>query len=127
MGTQSTWAAFVGHDAGHMSVFHNKEKDDKLGVFVGNFMTGVGIGFWKYSHNTHHIMCNSIDSDPDIQHMPFLACNPKVISQPYMSTYFRAKFDYASDVFARFFVQHQDKLMYPLVFCFGRYNLYVET
>ena len=31
---------------------------------------GISLGWWKKSHNVHHIICNSIEHDPDIRHLP---------------------------------------------------------
>ena len=28
---------------------------------------------WKSDHNTHHVVCNAVEHDPNIQHMPMLA------------------------------------------------------
>jgi hypothetical protein len=32
------------------------------------------------SHNVHHIVCNSVEHDPDIQHMPLLACSNVILN-----------------------------------------------
>jgi acyl-lipid Delta6-acetylenase / acyl-lipid (9-3)-desaturase len=65
--------AFLGHDIGHNAVSHDWNTDNNVGLFVGNLFTGIGIGWWKRSHNVHHICCNSIEHDPDIQHAPIFA------------------------------------------------------
>ncbi|KAL2932098.1 Acyl-lipid, partial [Bienertia sinuspersici] len=31
----------------------------------------INIAWWKWTHNAHHIAVNSLDFDPDLQHMPF--------------------------------------------------------
>ena len=58
--------AFIGHDLGHNGITHIQAVDNILGIFVGNFVGGISIGWWKRSHNVHHIVCNSVDHDPDI-------------------------------------------------------------
>jgi len=50
--------AFVGHDVGHNAVSHKKFKETWLGVVLGNMTGGISIGWWKRSHNVHHIVCN---------------------------------------------------------------------
>lgn len=59
--------AFLGHDAGHNGITHIRKYDQMIGIFVGNFCNGIGISWWKNTHNVHHIMTNSADCDPDIQ------------------------------------------------------------
>lgn len=100
--------AFAGHDAGHNAVSGRRLPDSLLGVVLGNALTGVGIGWWKArttqhnspaptqhtthhnnghntaqhpqaTHNVHHCVVNSVDHDPDIQHMPFLAISPEFV------------------------------------------------
>ena len=46
--------AFLGHDAGHSCIFHNRFLDSMYGVMVGNVMTGISMAWWKDSHNVHH-------------------------------------------------------------------------
>ncbi|KAA8517322.1 hypothetical protein F0562_017615 [Nyssa sinensis] len=35
-----------------------------------NRVTGSSIAWWKWNPNAHHIACNGLDFDPDLQHMP---------------------------------------------------------
>ncbi|KAK8286479.1 hypothetical protein V6Z12_D08G298400 [Gossypium hirsutum] len=44
---------------------------DKKGHGTWNCLAGISMGWWKWTHNAHHIACNSLDFDPDLQHMPF--------------------------------------------------------
>ena len=77
--------AFVGHDIGHNSITHRRNVDYMLGA--GNVaLFGVSMGWWKRSHNTHHVVCNSVENDPDIQHLPVLAVTPSIF-KGVMSTY----------------------------------------
>jgi fatty acid desaturase len=50
--------AFIGHDLGHNAVSHNLTPDSSWGLFAGNFCTGISIGWWRRSHNIHHIATN---------------------------------------------------------------------
>ena len=58
--------AFIGHDLGHNAVTQNRELDNLLGLFV-NAGVGIGMSWWKSTHNVHHMVVNTADSDPDIQ------------------------------------------------------------
>lgn len=70
-------AAFIGHDLGHNSVSVDRKQDFNMGLFWGNFFTGISIGWWKISHNTHHNVPNALNHDPDIQHLPVFAIHPE--------------------------------------------------
>jgi fatty acid desaturase/predicted heme/steroid binding protein len=120
-------AAFVGHDTGHNGITHNSTIDAGIGLLFGNLFTGIGIGWWKKSHNNHHICCNSIDGDADIQHMPFVACNPKIVSNgPFWSSYFDKVFN-ATEPVTRALLSIQHIIYYPAIIGFARYNLYIQT
>eukprot|EP01044_Picomonas_judraskeda_P012215 COSAG03_NODE_1733_length_3586_cov_630.263550_3_plen_157_part_00 len=77
--------AFVGHDIGHNSITHRRSVDYMLGA-VNVALFGVSMGWWKRSHNTHHVVCNSVENDPDIQHLPVLAVTPSIF-KGFVSTY----------------------------------------
>mmetsp|Transcript_22416 Transcript_22416/g.78566 ORF Transcript_22416/g.78566 Transcript_22416/m.78566 type:complete len:502 (-) Transcript_22416:246-1751(-) len=115
--------AFPGHDTGHNAVTHIAWVDNLIGIFVGNFMGGVSIGWWKWSHNVHHIVCNSVEHDPDIQHLPVFAVTNKIFSR-FWST-FHSKW-MEMDAPARFFVRWQHWLYYPIM-CVARFNLYLQS
>lgn len=59
--------AFAGHDLGHMAVTHNRVVDNLIAVVGGNFVMGIAIGWWKATHNVHHLVTNYLEYDPDIQ------------------------------------------------------------
>jgi len=116
--------AFVGHDTGHNGVTHIRWLDNTIGICVGNLLGGVSIGWWKRSHNVHHIVCNSIEHDPDIQHMPVLAVDKSIVQKPYWSTYHNRVFH--ADAIARFLLAYQHYLFYP-VMAVARFNLYLQS
>lgn len=58
--------AFIGHDLGHSAVTQKRNIDNLLGLLV-NAGVGIGMSWWKSTHNVHHLVVNSADSDPDIQ------------------------------------------------------------
>lgn len=115
--------AFIGHDSGHTAVTHNFEMDKSIGIFVGNMTTGISIGWWKKSHNAHHIVTNSVEFDPDIQHLPVLAITDKFFKS--VRSMYHEKILYFDRV-ARFFVSNQHWLYY-LIMGLARYNLYVQS
>ncbi|KAI8169708.1 Fatty acid desaturase [Colletotrichum sp. SAR 10_70] len=106
--------SFAAHDAGHIGITHRFHIDSVLGIFIANFMGGLFLGWWKKSHNIHHIVTNSPKHDPDVEYLPFLAVS-------YRSTYYNRIMDY--DAMARFCVKFQKYSYYPLL-ALGRFNLY---
>eukprot|EP00536_Pseudo-nitzschia_multiseries_P015986 jgi/Psemu1/247217/estExt_Genewise1.C_9940014 len=116
--------AFIGHDLGHNAVTHNRVYDSYLGLFFGNFCTGIGIGWWKRSHNVHHIATNSCTYDPDIQHLPVFAVDPVLVTTKLFSTYANMYMP-LNDV-THVLVKYQHWLYYP-VMAFARFNLYIQS
>lgn len=115
--------AGLGHDLGHSSVSHRFERDYFFGSTLGNALMGISTGWWKQSHNTHHVVCNSIEHDPDIQHLPVFAVSATIFEYPFASSYHRKTFSMGA--MERFFVSNQHYLFYP-VMLFARFNLYVQ-
>lgn len=115
--------AFIAHDAGHNGITGVLAHDHLIGIFLGNLLGGVSIGWWKHSHNIHHVVPNDPNHDPDIQHMPFLAISNRFFTSLYSSYHKRIMF---FDLFSRFFVQLQHHLFY-LLMSLGRLNLYIES
>lgn len=58
--------AGLGHDLGHSGVTHNFHLDHKVGSSLTALM-GLSLCWWKSDHNTHHVVCNSVEHDPNIQ------------------------------------------------------------
>ena len=111
---------FTVHDAGHMGITHNFHIDTCIGIFIADFLGGLSVCWWKRNHNVHHIVTNSAEHDPDIQHMPFFAINHRFF-ESLRSTYYDRIMTY--DAFAKFTLKYQHWLYYPLL-TFGRFNLY---
>lgn len=65
-------------------------------------------------------MTNEPEHDPDIQHLPFFAVSHDFFKSLF-STYYSRVLEF--DTAARFFVQFQNWLYYPIL-CLGRFNLY---
>lgn len=111
---------FTAHDAGHMGITHDFNTDTVIGIFITDFLGGLSLGWWKRNHNVHHIVTNSPEHDPDIEHMPFFAISHRFFGSLH-STYYERVMTY--DPFARFMVRYQHYMYYPLL-TFGRFNLY---
>lgn len=116
--------AFIGHDLGHNSVAPDHVTNSYLGLIIGNFCTGIGIGWWKRGHNVHHIVTNSIEHDPDIQHLPIFAITPKFLESRVFSSWFNAHLHLCAA--AHVLVKYQHILYYP-VMAFARFNLYMQS
>ncbi|PQE14530.1 fatty acid desaturase protein [Rutstroemia sp. NJR-2017a BBW] len=111
---------FTVHDAGHMGITHDFTTDTVIGILISDFIGGLSIGWWKRNHNVHHIVTNSPEHDPDIEHIPFFAISHRFLTSLF-STYYERVMTY--DAFARFVIPYQSYLYYPILL-FGRFNLY---
>ncbi|KAL2257566.1 hypothetical protein VTK26DRAFT_9466 [Humicola hyalothermophila] len=111
---------FTAHDAGHMGITHNFQVDTVIGIVIADFLGGLSLGWWKRNHNVHHIVTNSPEHDPDIEHMPFFAISHRFFTS-LRSTYYDRVMRY--DAAARFFISLQHHLYY-VILLFGRFNLY---
>lgn len=57
---------FTAHDAGHRGITQDITADTLIGILIGNFCCGLSIGWWKSSHNVHHLVTNSpVGATPD--------------------------------------------------------------
>lgn len=111
---------FLAHDAGHMGITHSFQGDSLIGMLVADCLGGLSLGWWKRNHNVHHIVTNSPEHDPDIQHMPFFAVSHRFLSS-LRSTYYDKVLTY--DPVSKVTIKLQNYLYYPIL-CFGRFNLY---
>lgn len=50
---------FTAHDAGHRGITRNITADTLIGIFIADFCCGLSIGWWKSSHNVHHLLTNA--------------------------------------------------------------------
>jgi len=58
---------YLGHDAGHYALSKRRWVNDVWGHFGMTFLCGFSFGFWRARHNDHHVHCQEIDGDPDMQ------------------------------------------------------------
>lgn len=112
---------FTAHDAGHMGITHRFHVDTVIGIIIADFLGGLSLGWWKRSHNVHHIITNSPEHDPDIEHLPFFAISERFFENLH-STYYDRVMEY--DAFAKIMVRFQKYSYYPIM-ALGRFNLYV--
>ncbi|KAK9208242.1 hypothetical protein WN944_000596 [Citrus x changshan-huyou] len=117
---QSGW---IGHDSGHYQVMSSRGINRIVQILTGNCLAGISIAWWKRNHNAHHIACNSLDFDPDLQHMPFFVVSSKFFNS-ITSCYYERKLHF--DSVARFLVSYQHWTFYP-VMCFARINLFAQS
>uniref|UniRef100_A0A1D1Z2P3 Fatty acid desaturase 1 n=1 Tax=Anthurium amnicola TaxID=1678845 RepID=A0A1D1Z2P3_9ARAE len=117
---QSGW---IGHDSSHYRVLGSPGLNRVAQIASGNCLAGISIGWWKRNHNAHHIACNSLDFDPDLQHMPFFAVSSKLFHS-LTSRFYDRKMHF--DAVSRFLVRYQHWTFYP-VMCFARINLFAQS
>ncbi|KAI4328422.1 hypothetical protein L6164_020779 [Bauhinia variegata] len=116
-------SAYVGHDSGHYQVMSSRGYNKMAQLLSGNCLTGISIAWWKWTHNAHHLACNSLDHDPDLQHIPVFAVSSSFFGSITSVFYGRTlKFD----PLARFLVSYQHWTFYPVLIG-GRINLYLQT
>ncbi|KAI1505171.1 fatty acid desaturase-domain-containing protein [Biscogniauxia marginata] len=113
---------FTAHDAGHRAITHNFVVDTLIGIFIADFCCGLSIGWWKSSHNVHHLVTNQPEHDPDIQNVPLFATSPAFFKS-IRSSYYDG-FVFAWDAVADFLVPYQHYTYYPIM-AVARFNLYL--
>jgi len=115
--------AGIGHDLGHSSLSHDFFKDHAVGSTLSALM-GLSSCWWKSDHNTHHVVCNALEHDPNVQHMPVIAVTPKIFSRARFWDTYHNKWIGMDDA-AHFLVSYQHIIFYPLM-AVGRFNLYAQ-
>lgn len=111
---------FTAHDAGHRGITGNFVYDTLIGCFIADFCCGLSIGWWKSSHNVHHLVTNMPEHDPDLQNIPLFSTTPTYMKSVLSSFYnFRFVWDAACDLL----VPYQKWWYYPIM-AFARFNLY---
>ncbi|KAI1332272.1 fatty acid/sphingolipid desaturase [Xylariaceae sp. FL0255] len=114
---------FTAHDAGHMGITHSFHTDTVIGIIIADYIGGLSLGWWKKNHNVHHIVTNSPEHDPDIEHMPFLAVSHRLL-QSLRSTFYDRVMEY--DAVAKVALRVQPYTFF-LLMTLGRFNLYVNS
>ncbi|KAK2594056.1 hypothetical protein QQS21_008241 [Conoideocrella luteorostrata] len=112
---------FTAHDAGHRAITSIFAVDTLIGLFIADFCCGLSMGWWKSSHNVHHLITNQPEHDPDIQNVPLFATCPSFFKS-LRSTYYN--FTFVWDKAAEVLVPYQKYTYYP-VMGIARFNLYL--
>ena len=115
--------AYLGHDSGHYQAMMTRGCNRVAQILIGNCLTGISIAWWKWTHNAHHIACNSLDYDPDLQHLPVFAVSTRLFHS--LTSVFYGR-ELTFDPLSRFFVSYQHLTFYP-VMVVARFNLYLQT
>ncbi|KAJ3709363.1 hypothetical protein LUZ61_013068 [Rhynchospora tenuis] len=124
MGAAWIQSGWLGHDSGHYRPFPSLPRLNRiLQLLSGNCLAGISIAWWKRNHNAHHIACNSLNHDPDLQHMPFFAVSSRLFSS--INSYFYDR-TMQFDSLSKFLISHQHLTFYP-VMGFARINLFAQS
>ncbi|KAJ5965558.1 hypothetical protein N7481_012272 [Penicillium waksmanii] len=125
-GTSAFWLGcvwhqlvFTAHDAGHMGITHNFHFDTVIGIIIADFIGGLSLGWWKRSHNVHHIVTNEPEHDPDIQHIPFFGISHRFFNS-LRSTYYDREMTF--DIPSQSLLKLQHYTYYPIMML-ARFNL----
>lgn len=59
---------FTAHDAGHRAITSMFVVDTLIGLFIADLCCGLSMGWWKSSHNVHHLITNMPVSPYRLQH-----------------------------------------------------------
>ncbi|KAI0191337.1 fatty acid desaturase-domain-containing protein [Astrocystis sublimbata] len=113
---------FTAHDAGHLAITHIFAVDTLIGLFIADFCCGLSLGWWKSSHNVHHLVTNHPEHDPDIQNVPLFATCPSFFRS--ISSSYYENFVFVWDAVADFMVPYQRYTYYPIMGV-ARFNLYL--
>lgn len=113
---------FTAHDAGHRGISGNFVIDTLIGAFIADFCCGLSIGWWKSSHNVHHLITNMPEHDPDIQNTPLFSTSPTYI-KGVISTFYK-DFEFKWDAACEVLLPYQKYTYYPIM-ALARFNLYL--
>ncbi|KAM7203544.1 delta 8-(E)-sphingolipid desaturase [Rhypophila sp. PSN 637] len=113
---------FTAHDAGHRAITGKFVPDTLIGLFIADFCCGLSLGWWKSSHNVHHLITNDPASDPDIQNVPLFATSAEYFKSV-VSNYYD-NFVFYWDAVADVMVPYQAYTYYPIM-GLARFNLYI--
>lgn len=80
---------------------------------------GMSLGWWSDQHNTHHLIPNHPEHDPDIQLLPLFAFSARCF-EGFYSTYHRAQL--GSDRVTMALLSIQQYMFYPIMI-FARFSL----
>ncbi|KAK4737092.1 hypothetical protein R3W88_000789 [Solanum pinnatisectum] len=107
-----TWMqiSYLGRDSGHYFIMTIKGFNKMIQIMLEKRLSGIRITWWKWTHNAHHVACNSLDYDPDLHHLPVFAVS-SILFKSLNSTF------YGRD--------YQHFTFYP-IFCVSKVNCFVQ-
>ncbi|RVW72105.1 Delta(8)-fatty-acid desaturase [Vitis vinifera] len=73
-------SSYVGHDSGHYQIMSSPGFNKLTQILVENCITGISFAWWKWTHNAHHIACNSLDYESDLQHIPMFTVSSNLFN-----------------------------------------------
>jgi delta8-fatty-acid desaturase len=111
---------FTVHDAAHMGITHDFTIDSTIAMTIASWLGGLSAGWWKRSHNVHHLVTNDPEHDPDIQYIPIFAVTHRFL-ESLTSTYYERFMEY--DAVAKVLIRVQHYTYYPIM-AVARFNLY---
>ncbi|KAH9622074.1 hypothetical protein KSS87_007324 [Heliosperma pusillum] len=123
MGFSWIQIGWIGHDSAHYQAMINPKFNSLAHFVLVNCLSGVSIAWWKRSHNAHHIACNALEFDPDMQHLPIFAVSSKFFDS-LTSYFYERKMNFGS--ISRVLVRHQNLTFYP-IFAFLRIFMYAQS
>ena len=112
--------AGLGHDLGHNSVVRSRARNKLLGSLLAA-LTGLSTEWWRTDHNSHHVACNDVESDPNIQHLPLLSISEVFLRSPVYSRFHCRWLEAGAAARRAVSVQHWLFCLYMMV---ARFNLY---
>lgn len=69
------------HEGGHVSLTGNVKFDHALQVVVYGVGCGMSASWWRNQHNKHHAMPQKLGHDVDLNTLPLVAFNSKVVKK----------------------------------------------
>ncbi|XP_021953448.1 acyl-lipid (8-3)-desaturase-like [Folsomia candida] len=91
---------WFGHEAGHRSLTGNIKIDKFLHQLTFAMSIGLSPSWWNSQHNRHHAMPQRLKHDVDLETLPLIAFNKKVIKDSKLGGIFKNNF----------FIRNQAKL-----------------
>lgn len=70
------------HEGGHHSLTGNPKFDRLLQALIYGMGCGMSSSWWSSQHNRHHAMPQRLKHDVDLETMPLIAFNAKVVKNP---------------------------------------------
>lgn len=100
------------HEWGHGSLTGNMTLDRRLQEFYYAFGCGMSAGYWRNQHNKHHAAPQKLEHDIDLNTLPLLAFNSRVLTDTKMGRYVSK-----SRIYRNLWLPIQH-ILFPFLICF---------